>query len=55
MNTELPAPTPLTEDEQQALEALRQRFQEAPDCLTEQELVRLRFVRWLYRTGRLES
>lgn len=44
---------PLTPEEYAALERLRARYQSAPHLLTEQELARIRFVRWLaYSPGR---
>jgi hypothetical protein len=48
-----PAPPLWSEDEWQALEALRTRYREAGDQLTARELARLHFWRWLYRMGRL--
>jgi hypothetical protein len=36
-----------------ALRALRERYQQDCDLFYARELARLRFVRWLYRTGRL--
>jgi hypothetical protein len=40
-------------EERRALLALQMRYQQGGDLLTTVELARLRFVRWLYRTGRL--
>jgi hypothetical protein len=45
--------TPWSVDERRALLALRMRYQQGSDLFTTAELVRLRFVRWLYRTGQL--
>ena len=33
--------------------ALRERYQQDRDLFSARERARLRFVRWLYRTGRL--
>lgn len=38
---------------QQALCRLRARYQQDHDLFSRQELARLRFVRWLYQTGRV--
>jgi hypothetical protein len=35
------------------LRALRKRYQQDRDLFTAREQARLRFVHWLYRTGRL--
>jgi hypothetical protein len=40
-------------DEWRALRALRTRYQRTGDLLTDSELARLRFWRWLYRTGKI--
>lgn len=45
--------TPFSEEEARALEAVRIRFGQDHDVLSAQERERLRFVRWLVRTGRL--
>jgi hypothetical protein len=45
--------TPWSVEERRALLALQMRYQQGGDLLTTVELARLRFVRWLYRTGRL--
>lgn len=37
----------------QALRTLRARYAQDHDLFSHAELARLRFVRWLYRTGRL--
>jgi hypothetical protein len=47
--------TPFTSVEAQALRALRDRFQRSRDQFAGRELARLRFLRWLYETGRVES
>lgn len=48
------APVPaLTDTERRQLEALRERYQQSGDTLSERELARLRFLRWLYLSGRL--
>jgi hypothetical protein len=47
------APTPWSVVEWSVLRALRMRYRQAGDLLTDTELARLRFWRWLYRTGRL--
>jgi hypothetical protein len=44
-----------TRDEQEALELLRARYQQGGDQWAPRELARLDFLRWLYRSGRLES
>jgi hypothetical protein len=36
-----------------ALRALRERYEKDRDLFSARERARLRFVRWLYRTGRL--
>ena len=36
-----------------ALRALRERYQQDRDLFSARERARMRFVRWLYRTGRL--
>jgi hypothetical protein len=47
------APTPWSVDEWRTLIALRTRYQQTRDLFGATELARLRFVRWLYCTGRL--
>ena len=47
------APTPWSVDEWRTLLALRTRYQQTRDVFGATELARLRFVRWLYRTGQL--
>jgi hypothetical protein len=39
--------------QQQVLRTLRARYAQHHDLFSQAELARLRFVRWLYRTGRL--
>ena len=54
MQTTSPSPmAPFTRAEQRALRALRARFERNRDIFDSDELARLRFLRWLYRTGRL--
>jgi hypothetical protein len=49
-------PTPVfTRAQQITLRALRARYSVAGDLFDKTELSRLRFVRWLYQTGRLAS
>ena len=43
-----------TRAEWHTLRALRTRYQQDPDLLSERERARVRFLRWLYQTGRLE-
>ncbi len=47
------APTLWSVDEWSVLRALRTRYRQVGDLLTERELAHLRFWRWLYRTGRI--
>jgi hypothetical protein len=42
-----------THSQWQALRALRRRYRQDHDLLSAHELARLRFVRWLYRSGRV--
>ena len=52
--TPIPASTPaFTNAGWKALHALRDRYRQDRDLLSERERGRLRFVRWLYQTGRL--
>jgi hypothetical protein len=44
-----------TRAEWQVLQRLQFRYQEDHDLLTTHEVARLRFVRWLVATGRLDS
>lgn len=44
---------PFTHAERQALRALRRRYQQERDLFSAAEHARLRFLRWLVRTGRL--
>lgn len=45
--------TPFTDEEAHALEAVRIRFGQDHDVLSEGERQRLCFLRWLVRNGRL--
>ena len=52
--TPMPVPPPaFTPAQWQALHALHTRYQQDCDLFSNRELTRLRFVRWLYQTGRL--
>jgi hypothetical protein len=51
----VPPPDTFTREESEALYALRYRYLQGHDLLSRRELERLRFLRWLYDTGRLES
>jgi hypothetical protein len=44
-----------TADEWDALRLLHERYHHARDLCSNHEMGRLRFVRWLYRTGRLTT
>ena len=44
-----------SDDELAALEQLRASYRVIGDVLSPEEVARLRFVRWLHATGRLES
>jgi hypothetical protein len=46
-------PVTFTAAEGEALDRLRSRYQQSGDTLGERELARLRFLRWLYLSGRL--
>jgi hypothetical protein len=46
-------PATFTRREWRALCALHAHYQQGRDLLTTRELARLRFIRWLYDTGRL--
>lgn len=50
-----PPTASFTREETSALYALRYRYLQSRDLLSSRELERLRFLRWLYDTGRLES
>lgn len=41
--------------EMERLSAMRDRYSEHHDLFTDRELARLRFVRWMVQTGRLEA
>jgi len=43
-----------TRAEWDSLCVLRTRYQQDPDLLSERERAHVRFLRWLYQTGRLE-
>jgi len=45
---------PFTPNEQRALSALRSQYGQDRDQFSQRERAHLRFVRWLYQTGRLE-
>jgi hypothetical protein len=47
-------PTPFTEEEQSALATLQWFYQRGHDLLSPREQARLRFLRWLVETGRIE-
>jgi hypothetical protein len=51
----LDRPIVFTDAEKLALCHLRTRYAQSGDVLSERELLRLRFVRWLYRRGRLDG
>ena len=45
--------TMFTAGQWRALRALRERYRQQRDLISEREMARLRFLRWLYRHGRL--
>lgn len=47
--------TSLTTIEERALRAIRDRYHEDRDLFSERELVKLRFFKWLFQSGRLDS
>lgn len=47
--------TAFTTAERRTLRALRSRYQEDNDRFSDREMARLRFIRWLHQTGRVES
>jgi hypothetical protein len=51
----LDRPIVFTDAEKVALCHLRTRYAQSGDDLSERELAHLRFVRWLYRRGRLDG
>lgn len=53
-NATLVTPT-FHEVEMEALQRLRTRYQTDADLFSPEEKAKLRFVRWLYTSGRLES
>lgn len=48
-----PPTLPFTADQWQALAVLRQQYRQHRDCFSSREVAHLRFLRWLYQTGRL--
>ena len=46
-------PSAFTPAQERHLQALRGRYQQDRDLFTDDERARLRFLRWLYRAGRL--
>jgi hypothetical protein len=52
-HTPLPANAAFTAGRAVTLHALRARYRETREFFTPMEMVRLRFLRWLYETGRL--
>jgi hypothetical protein len=48
-------PITFTRDELSAMRELRARVRPGQDPGSRRELARLRFARWLYHTGRLQS
>ncbi len=55
-DTDAPAPAPtynFTLSEWAELYALRERYEQSRDLFSVREQERLRFIRWLYETGRL--
>jgi hypothetical protein len=51
----VPASTLFSAQERRTLRLLRARYRQDHDMFTERERTHLRFARWLYRAGRLES
>jgi hypothetical protein len=47
--------TRFTPQERQGLTLLRDRYQQGRDQFSKRELARLRFLRWLYGSGQIES
>ncbi len=45
--------SPFTQTLRQALQALQRQYRLDRDLFTSRELAQLRFLRWLYTTGRL--
>jgi hypothetical protein len=57
-DTDAPAQVPtynFTLSEWAELYALRERYEQSRDLFSAREQERLRFMRWLYETGRLEA
>ena len=50
-----PAAPAFTRTERATLRTLRARYRAGRDLFDSKELARLRFVRWLYQTGRLAA
>jgi hypothetical protein len=46
-------PVAFTDAQYEALARLCGRYEQSGDILSERELARLRFLQWLYRSGRL--
>jgi hypothetical protein len=44
-----------TVQEMNRLQSLRERYQQDHDLFSEPEMARLRFLRWMRETGRLDS
>ena len=56
MTTQTPSRTrrtTFTAEQQRVLEALRQQYRQDRDFFTARERAHLRFLRWLYHSGRL--
>ena len=56
MTTQTPVPVPppaFTPAQWQVLRALRTRYQQDRDLFSDTQRARLRFLHWLYQTGRL--
>jgi len=50
-----PAAPAFTQAERASLRRLRARYRAGRDLFDAKELARLRFIRWLYQTGRLAA
>ena len=55
MTTTTTEVTTFTQIEKRALRSMRSRYQKDPDLFSSRERDQLRFMRWLYQTGRLSS
>jgi hypothetical protein len=56
MTTQTPSRTQITTftpEQQRGLEALREQYRQDRDFFTARERAHLRFLRWLYHSGRL--